>query len=132
MMKTMRASTAAIEPYLSRGLEQAVCAKDVRVDERVGSAYRSVYMAFGSKVNERCDIAFAQQLLDQIGIAYVAYDQFGLFDVSNGRPISGVGKAIQDDDRIVRVHLAPVMDEIAADKSGTSGDKQVRQGIFPL
>lgn len=88
-------------------------------------------MAFSGKMDERCHAVFAQQLLDKRCVANVADDEFGLLDIGNGRTVAGISQAIEDDERVVRMLLAPMANEVAANEAGTAGNKQVSQEPFP-
>ena len=76
MVEAMRLP-AARQPHAARGLQKAVGAEDVGVDEGVRPGDRTVNMALGGKMHDGGDVALAQQLFDQRGVADVAHHQFG-------------------------------------------------------
>ena len=117
-------------PEHARGLEQAAGADHIRLDEGVGPRDRAIDVAFSDKMDERCHTLLAQQLLDKRCVANVTGDEVSLLDIGNGRTVAGISQAIEHDDRIVGMLLAPVAHEVAANEADTASNKHVSQELF--
>jgi hypothetical protein len=126
---------AAGQPHGPRGLEQAVGADNVGLDERIGATDRAVNVAFRGKVHDRGHRFVTQQGRDRLLIADVALDKAEPGVTVQGceaRAVAGVGERIQDDQPIRRVLAAPVVREIGADKSGATGNEECFSHRCPL
>src|SRR5262249_57619722 len=62
--------------------------------------------------------------LSQLAVADVAFDEDkSLFDVVEGRAVSGIGEQVEDDEMVIGVAVEPEADEVRADESGSAGDE---------
>jgi len=64
-MKQVLGLRVLIDPIFLGGLQQAVGADNIRVDEGIGALYRSVDMALRRKVNYRINLMFMKARLPQ-------------------------------------------------------------------
>ena len=113
-----------VEPFGLGGTQQAVRADHVGLHEGIGPGDRTVDMAFGSKMHDRANVALAEQLANQIGVADVALDQLHALDTGNAGGIARVGQRIEHHHVLVVVP-PPVAHEIAADEAGAAGHENV-------
>ena len=113
-------------PISAHRLQQAKAAHDVGLDEVFRPMDGAVHMAFGRKVEHRARTVLRQQPIDQGPVADVALHEVvaGVaLQAGQVLAVAGVGELVQVDDRLVRLRQ-PVEHEVAADETGTAGDKK--------
>ena len=87
---------------------------------------RAVDMALGSEMKDRARPMLGQQPSDQGAVADVALNQLAyprLQKFSDGLSVARVGQLVQHEHRFTALR-EPVVDEVAPDEAGGSGDQQ--------
>lgn len=130
-MKSVRRTTSR-QRDRTDGFENAVGAWDVRVDEGFGTADLSINMTLRSDMQSRHSIIVTQKLLNQRRIAKIAFDRSGSGGTFGRRALPRIGQCVEDNQLILRLFLAPVMDKIPIYKTSAAGYEQASQALFPL
>jgi len=117
-------------PVAAHGLEQLVGALHIGLDEGARAVQRAIDVAFGGEVEHGARPALGQQALHQGSVADAAVHELvpriGL-QAGEVFEVAGVGEQVEVDDRLVALGQ-PVEHEVAADESGTAGDKDGHVG----
>ena len=71
------------------------------------------------------DIVIGNELRHKRGVADVAFDQGNVRYVCNVGGVARIGQGVEHDDPVIGRHLAPVADEIRADKACAPGNDQI-------
>ena len=110
----------------ARFLEQAESPDHVGLDELARTMDRAVDVALGSEMKDRARPMLGQQPSDQGAVADVALNQLAyprLQKFSDGLSVACVGQLVQHEHRFTALR-EPVVDEVASDEAGGSGDQQ--------
>lgn len=98
---------------------------DIGFYEGIGTEDGTVDVGFGGEVDDGIKVFFHQEFFDQRLVTDIAMDKtevWVVFDRFQVCQIPGICEGVEHDYPVLGVIFHPVVDKIAADKSGTAGD----------
>jgi len=90
-----------LRPVAARGVEEAECADDVGLDERLGGIDRAVDVRLGREVHDRVDLVLREEAGDEFRVADAAVGENIARvrrEVCEIRRVAGVGERVEVDD----------------------------------